>query len=164
MSRLARFRAAQRSADSGFESALAEIRAGQKKSHWIWYVFPQLAGLGTSVASRTFAIQDELEAAEFLRDAELRGRLLSITCAVAEQLRSGRAASLTALFASEIDAQKVVSSLTLFGAVARTLGDNADSDDYTRLAEVCDEVLGRARLEGYPPCAFTLKNLRRDAK
>ena len=161
MSRLERFRAAQSSHEGGFESALAEIRAGGKKTHWIWYVFPQLAGLGTSVPSRTFAIQDESEAAEFLRDAELRGRLVSITSAVAEQLRTRPTASLTALFGSEIDAQKVVSSLTLFGTVARNLRDNEATDEYTRLAELSDEILGRARLEGYPPCRFTLKKLAR---
>ena len=45
---LRRFTEAQRETNAGFEAALAEIRSGQKRSHWIWYIFPQLAGLGSS--------------------------------------------------------------------------------------------------------------------
>lgn len=161
MSRLERFRLAQLSPDSGFESALAEIRAGRKRGHWIWYVFPQLAGLGTSSASRAFAIQDRAEAAEFLRDPQLRGRLVGITRAVAEQLQSGRTASLQALFGSDIDAQKVVSSLTLFGTVAKELQDDEGGTEYRLLGEMADAILAKARVEGYPPCAPTLENLRR---
>ena len=69
----------------GFEAALHEIQAGGKRGHWIWYVFPQLAGLGSSGLSHTFAIADKHEAAEFLRDPKLRSRLHTITAAVAAQ-------------------------------------------------------------------------------
>ena len=97
MSRLDRFREAQNSSHAGFESALAELRSGGKRGHWIWYVFPQIDGLGMSGLSQAFAIDGEEEAAAFLRDAELRSRLLTITSTVAEQLSTGRVSSLRTL-------------------------------------------------------------------
>src|SRR5687768_1487688 len=103
MSRLERFRQAQMSPAVGFESALAELRHGAKHGHWIWYVFPQIDGLGMSGPSQAFALDGEVEAAEFLHDPELRSRLLTIAATVAEQVSTGRVASLRALMGSEID-------------------------------------------------------------
>ncbi|MGE5835869.1 MAG: DUF1810 family protein, partial [Acidobacteriota bacterium] len=85
MTGLERFKSAQAAAHSGFDTALAEIRAGGKRGHWIWYIFPQLAGLGGSPMSAHFAIAGEAEAMEYLRDRDLRARLLTITTAVAER-------------------------------------------------------------------------------
>jgi uncharacterized protein (DUF1810 family) len=161
MSRLERFRQAQNSEHAGFASALAELRSGGKRGHWIWYVFPQIEGLGMSGMTQAFALAGEDDAADFLRDAELRTRLLTITGAVADQLRSGRATSLRALMGSEIDARKVVSSLTLFAHVARRLHEVEGLDACAAMADVADEVLAMAAAEGYPPCAHTLRRLRR---
>jgi uncharacterized protein (DUF1810 family) len=158
MSPVERFTRAQDSADAGFESALEEIRTGRKRSHWIWYIFPQLAGLGTSSLSQQFAIDGQAEAIEFLRDTDLRSRLLTMTTAVAEQLRTGR--PLQALMGSDIDAQKLVSSLTLFAHIARALRDEDGLDDYALLARVADEVLQVAASQGYPRCAFTMRQLQ----
>jgi uncharacterized protein (DUF1810 family) len=161
MSRLERFKAAQNSSRSGFESALGEIRTGLKRGHWIWYVFPQLAGLGASGPSQAFAIHGKEEAVEFLQDSELRSRLLTIADAVAEQLRTRKGASLRSLMGSDIDARKVVSSLTLFGHVAKTLKGVDGIDAYDSIANVADEVLAVSASEGYPPCEYTLRHLRR---
>jgi uncharacterized protein (DUF1810 family) len=161
MSRLERFREAQNASHAGFESALDELRTGGKRGHWIWYVFPQIEGLGTSAAARTFALSGEEEAVEFLHDAELRARLLTITQAVAEALTTGRAKSLQALMGSDIDARKVVSSLTLFGHVARKLHGVEGLDACRAIANAADEVLAVAALQGYPPCSFTLRRLDR---
>jgi uncharacterized protein (DUF1810 family) len=158
-SRLDRFRDAQNSSGAGFESALDELRTGGKKGHWIWYIFPQISGLGTSGPSRIFAIDGEEEAVEFLRDSELRSRLLTIANALAEQLGKGNAKSLRALMGSEIDARKVVSSLTLFGRVARMLEREGD-EAFGSIANVADKVLAVAASQGYPPCAYTLRRLR----
>ena len=106
-----------------------------------------------------FALAGEEEAAEFLRDSELRARLLTISRAVAEQLRAGRTKSLRALMGSDIDARKLVSSLPLFGHVAKRLRD-AEGDEYSTIAAVADEVLAIAASQGYPPCAYTLQRLR----
>ncbi len=151
---LARFRDAQASRRDGFESALEEMRVGRKRGHWIWYVFPQLRGLGTSDAARTYAIDGQLEATAYLRDPDLRARYLAVSQAVADQLRAGR--PLVALMGSDTDARKLVSSLTLFGHVATALHKAEGLDAYGRVASVADEVLTVAAAEGYLPCAYTL--------
>ena len=102
---------------AGFESALQEIRSGGKRGHWIWYVFPQLAGLGLSPMSQAYGIADAAEAEAYVRDPVLGSRLVTIAGAVADQVRGG--ASLQQLLASEVDVLKFVSSLTLFGSVAK---------------------------------------------
>jgi uncharacterized protein (DUF1810 family) len=157
--RLDRFKTAQASPHAGFETALAEIKAGRKTSHWIWYVFPQLAGLGTSHLSQMFAIADADEAAEYLRDTELRSRLVTITTAVAEQLRSGDLA-LASLMGSAIDAQKLVSSLTLFESAASTLHETEGDEAHSAMAAVAGEVLAVAASQGYPRCAHTREHLQ----
>ena len=110
--------------------------------------------------TQRFALDGAEEAAEFLRDDELRSRLLTITGAVAEQLSSGRVASLRTLMGSDIDAKKIVSSLTLFAYVARTLRDVEGIEAYATLARVADDVLDMAAAQGYPPCAITLRRIR----
>lgn len=134
----------------GFAEALREIQTGGKRSHWIWYVFPQIAGLGSSGYAVRYAIADEDEAVAYLRDDVLRERLLTITRAVAEQIRPPRSMPLTRVMGSDIDAQKLVSSLTLFGHVAET------RPEYAELATLAREVLATAAGEGYPPCQHTL--------
>jgi uncharacterized protein (DUF1810 family) len=169
MSRLERFKRAQDAPYAGFESALNEIRSGGKRGHWIWYIFPQLDGLGMSATAHEYAIDGEAEAAAYLRDRQLRGRLLLMTDAVAEQLATGSSTSegkalrLSTLMGSEIDAKKLVSSLTLFAEVARRLAaEGAESEDAkacASMASAADRVLAIASSQGYPPCAFTLRRL-----
>jgi uncharacterized protein (DUF1810 family) len=154
-----RFREAQNASLAGFEAALHELRTGAKRGHWIWYVFPQLDGLGSSPQSRRFAIAGEDEAAAFLRDAELRSRLLAITTVVIEQLRKGTGTSLGALMGSEIDARKLVSSLTLFERVAGVLHEREGDDAYGAIARAARQALDLAAAEGYPRCAYTLSRL-----
>lgn len=160
MSRLDRFRTAQDSPDSGFDEALEEIRSGGKRGHWIWYVFPQLSGLGLSRISQAFAIEGEEEAAEFLRDPVLGPRLLAITTEVADQLRARTPPSLHTLMGSDTDARKVVSSLTLFGAVARKVHAAEGLALGGALAVAADDVLEAAESQGYPPCAYTRARLQ----
>ncbi len=138
---------------------MAEIQSGRKRGHWIWYVFPQISGLGASELSRKFAIENEEEAEAFLRDHELRSRLFAITNALVEQIRGDGARSLQAVMNSEVDARKVVSSLTLFRDIARTLGETGTTDVYGPFAAVADEVLVIAASQGYPPCEHTLRRL-----
>ena len=68
---LARFHNAQ-AGPFGYDMALAEIRRGRKTNHWIWYIFPQLAGLGRSAAARAYALHDLAEASAYLCDPLLR--------------------------------------------------------------------------------------------
>jgi uncharacterized protein (DUF1810 family) len=157
-SSLDRFREAQASSRNGIETALAELRSGGKRGHWIWYVFPQLRGLGVSPTAVAYGLDGADEAAEYLRDPQLRERLIAVTRAVAEQLGAGRV-SLERLMGSAIDARKLVSSLTLFRHVAARLQDGADTPAYAQLTPLADDVLARAAAEGYPPCAYTLSQI-----
>jgi uncharacterized protein (DUF1810 family) len=161
MGRLDRFRAAQDAPGSGFDDALAEIEAGGKTGHWIWYVFPQIAGLGSSSMSRSFAITDAAEAADYLRDDTLRSRLLIISTAIGGQLAGG--CSLAALMGSDIDARKLVSSLTLFEHVARTLHAAGGPEDCEALGRAAERVLTVAAAQGYPRCAHTMRRVGHEA-
>ena len=76
---LSRFHNAQRGI---YETALREIRAGHKRSHWIWYIFPQIQGLGYSSTAQYYAIADLGEAKAYLADPVLRERLLEISNAL----------------------------------------------------------------------------------
>lgn len=106
--RLERFVAAQ---DDGgtYQRALAELRRGRKASHWMWFVFPQLAGLGRSPMAVEYAIASLEEARAYLRHPVLGPRLLECSAVLTEQ--SGRSAE--QIFGG-IDAVKLRSSMTLF--------------------------------------------------
>src|SRR6266568_5413660 len=86
---LERFHEAQAKRSGGYDTALAEIRAGGKRSHWIWYIFPQIEGLGRSSTARAYAMHDLGAACAYLRDPILRARYEEIVAAVSEQLVSG---------------------------------------------------------------------------
>jgi len=105
---LQRFVIAQ-NAGGTYERALAELRAGYKVSHWMWFVFPQIAGLGTSPTSTRYAIRSIDEAKAYLDHEVLGPRLLA--CAEALLDLSGATA---AEVLGVIDAQKLRSSMTLF--------------------------------------------------
>ena len=103
---LSRFHKAQKGT---YETALAEIRAGRKRSHWIWYIFPQIQGLGYSSTAQYYALEDLNEAKAYLADPVLRERLLEISNALL---------ALDSCDASEVmgypDDLKLRSSMTLF--------------------------------------------------
>jgi uncharacterized protein (DUF1810 family) len=105
---LGRFVAAQ--ADS-YATALAEVRRGAKRSHWMWFIFPQIAGLGSSAMARHYAIRSLDEARAYLAHPLLGARLREIVGAL-EDLPNP---SPEAVFGG-IDAVKLRSSLTLFEA------------------------------------------------
>jgi uncharacterized protein (DUF1810 family) len=149
---LCRFHEAQTSPTTGYNTALAEIGRGRKVSHWIWYVFPQIEGLGRSSTARAFALRDLAEACSYLRDPVLRARYEEIAVAVSEQLSCGRA--LEDLMGGRTDALKFASSLTLFRAAAQSLA--GDDPTFNFLAQHLDSTLGQTSAAGYPPCAHTL--------
>lgn len=140
-----------------YKDALREITAGRKRSHWIWYVFPQIAGLGTSATSREYAIQGREEAVEYLRDPVLSEHLLEITAVAAAHVRGGVAVD--HLMGSRVDAAKLVSSMTLFGAVAGDLKATDTSGRFAELSQLADEIPGAGAAQGYPRCAHTLTRL-----
>lgn len=106
--RLQRFVKAQ-DAGNTYRDAVSELRRGCKVGHWMWFVFPQIAGLGQSATSREFAISSLLEARAYLVHPVLGPRL--IECARALTTISGRTA--LEIFGMT-DAKKLQSSMTLF--------------------------------------------------
>jgi uncharacterized protein (DUF1810 family) len=125
---LARFVAAQAEI---YDQALAELRAGRKQSHWMWFVFPQVAGLGRSPTAIFYAIADAAEARAYLAHPLLGARLIECTQAVLAH----RGRSAEAIFGG-IDATKLRSSMTLFEAAA---------DDPTQFASVLDHFFDAER-------------------
>jgi uncharacterized protein (DUF1810 family) len=102
---LARFTEAQRGV---YEYAVAELRRGQKASHWMWFIFPQIAGLGHSAISRFYAITSLAEAKAYLAHVVLGPRLRECASILVETNRSA-----DEIFGG-IDALKLRSSMTLF--------------------------------------------------
>jgi uncharacterized protein (DUF1810 family) len=98
--------------ESSYETALAEVRNGKKRSHWMWYIFPQIQGLGFSETSKYYAINNLAEAEAFLQHAVLGSRLIHI-CTELLRLKSNNA---THIFGSPDD-MKLKSSMTLFASV-----------------------------------------------
>lgn len=112
MDDLKRFLEAQ---EDDYATALAEVKAGRKRSHWMWYIFPQIAGLGFSSTSKFFAIKDRGEATSYLAHPILGKRLVEISNALLE-IESKTA---NQIFGSPDD-MKLKSSMTLFGALENT--------------------------------------------
>ena len=109
--KLERFVTAQ-NRDRAYERALAELRAGRKQGHWIWFVFPQIEGLGSSQTARIFAISSLDEATAYLAHPVLGPRLAEAAGALLELTVRDPVAVL-----GELDAIKLRSSMTLFAHV-----------------------------------------------
>lgn len=107
---LNRFLAAQ---EQDYAQALAEIRAGRKRSHWIWYIFPQLRGLGYSYNAEYYGIADAEEARQCLAHPVLGARLREITEALLELPESDSVRVM-----GRPDDLKLCSSMTLFEYVS----------------------------------------------
>ena len=107
---LERFVAAQ---DPVYEKVLDELRTGRKRSHWMWFIFPQAAGLGKSEMSQKFAIRSADEAAAYLAHPVLGARLRECARLVAETEDK----AIDEIFDSPDD-QKFHSSMTLFADIA----------------------------------------------
>jgi len=117
-----------------YERALGELRNGSKRSHWMWFVFPQLAGLGRSETARFYAIADLAETRAYLAHPVLGPRL--VECARTLTGLDGRDA--VVVFGG-IDAQKLHSSMTLFARAA---------PDEPAFAAVLEQYFGGAPDEG----------------
>lgn len=110
MHNLDRFIKAQ---EYSYQVALQEVKSGYKRSHWMWYIFPQIAGLGRSAMAQMYAIASVEEAREYLEHPVLGERLREISRALLEHGDK----SAQSIFGG-IDTLKLRSSMTLFDAVA----------------------------------------------
>jgi uncharacterized protein (DUF1810 family) len=96
-----------------YDQALAELRRGRKTSHWMWFVFPQIAGLGRSEMATFYAISDAAEARDYLAHPVLGARLAECVQTLLNHAGDRSAAQIL----GDLDALKLRSSLTLFEAV-----------------------------------------------
>jgi uncharacterized protein (DUF1810 family) len=123
-----------------YDRALGELRAGRKASHWMWFVFPQIAGLGRSETARFYALADLTEARAYLTHPVLGPRLVEATRAVIAA--PGSAASIL----GAVDAVKLRSSMTLFEAAATQPGGfEATAGDPAPFRAALDRFFGGAR-------------------
>ena len=102
-----------RAQESVYDNVLTELRSGRKRTHWMWFIFPQIDGLGHSTAAIYYAIKSIEEARQYLQHPILGARLTE--CAEAVLAVTGRSAS--EIFGYPDD-RKLKSSMTLFAAVA----------------------------------------------
>jgi uncharacterized protein (DUF1810 family) len=112
MEKFERFITAQQ---NDYPLALSEIKSGRKRSHWMWYIFPQLDGLGLTETSRYYALQNIDDAARYLAHPVLGARLIEIS----QELLSLEGKSANAVFGTPDDL-KLKSSMTLFALVPNT--------------------------------------------
>jgi uncharacterized protein (DUF1810 family) len=126
--RLARFVVAQD--DGSYRDAVAELRAGRKTSHWMWFIFPQVAGLGRTATAQQFAISSLDEAQAYLRHPVIGPRLRE--CA---QILAGLDGQSADQILGSVDAMKLRSSMTLFMTAA---------PDEPVFREVLDKYFGGA--------------------
>ncbi len=125
--------------DAVWGDVVAELKAGKKTSHWMWFVFPQLASLGQSHMSQLYGLEDLDEARVYLGHDTLRARLIEVCT-----LMLGHADQSANAILGDVDAQKLQSSMTLFGAA-----EGAPAE--------CAAVL-KAFFDG-KPCAKTLAEI-----
>ena len=109
---LTRFLEAQ---DGDYERALIEVKNGRKMGHWMWYIFPQISGLGFSETTRFYAIKNRAEAVEFLNHEILGTRLIEIS----NELLNLQTNNSAEIFGN-IDSLKLKSSMTLFSLLEHT--------------------------------------------
>lgn len=128
-------------ANGVFERALEEIQAGEKRSHWMWFVFPQIEGLGNSANARKFALPDKAAAHDFIMHEELGPRLFEATEAMLDWAGTLSAAEIL----GDVDARKFRSSMTLFEA--------ACPEDDAVFADALDQFYEGER------CPLTLERL-----
>ena len=126
-------------------------------------MFPQLAGLGRSSTAVYYGLAGVEEAADYLRDRVLGERLVAAAAVVRTHLADGKArpVRIDELMGSQIDALKLVSCMTLFRHVAKTLFAVDPQPRYAALAEHAETILAAAAADGYGRCTYTEEHLRR---
>ena len=123
--------------EKSYAGALAELQAGAKRGHWIWWILPQMRGLGTSEYSVFYGLADQAEAKAYLEHPVLGARYRECVAVVHRHLCEGGVAPLT-LMGSEIDVVKLCSSLELMLKLAPA----AEESFRTQVSD----ILGRLRL------------------
>lgn len=153
---------AHRHGDGGgerFDVARGELLVGRKTSHWIWYVFLQVEGLGSSDMARKYWVYSHEDLNTALENTTLRDNFRAAFLLTADALNTGLAPDLPAIFGGDVvrrsDARKVVSSATLFAGHL----DRFPRHDCEDLRLAAYTISASAAACGAPPCSTTLKFL-----
>ncbi|MCL9683832.1 DUF1810 family protein [Legionella maioricensis] len=156
MSDLDRFRDAQLKEVDGYAQAEREITAGKKRTHWIWYILPQLGILGFSAPSQYYGIANFEEACDYLRDETLFKNYYKIIKIIESQLSSHPNLRLDQLM-GQPDDLKLLSSLTLFREAASFLDSQITNpkNDFKDLKIRCDHIFALVAKQHYYPCMQT---------
>jgi uncharacterized protein (DUF1810 family) len=133
---------------SAYDRALAELRAGRKRSHWIWFVLPQLQGLGRSAMAEHYGINGLQEAKAYLAEPTLLSRLEEVITVIAEKLHQPEQ-TLERLMGGNLDATKTISCLTLFEAA----GLNSAEALLNQLCRRCSKTQALLTSPAAPPLA-----------
>lgn len=143
---------------NSYAKAFKELQIGHKDNHWIWYIFPQLKGQGSSDHSLRYDIMDFEEACDYLLHPVLFQRYFDIVQLVEEQLL--KKIPVETLMGSSIDALKLRSSLTLFREAADYLAQQQKGsyEQYALLSQRCDRIFELIKPK-YTPCEFTLSHI-----
>ena len=131
---------------SSYDRALAELRAGRKRSHWIWFVLPQHQGLGRSAMAQRYGIDGREEAKAYLAEPTLLSRLEEVIAVIAEQLHQPEQ-TLERLMGGNLDATKTISCLTLFEAA----GLNSAEALLNQLGQRCAKTQAMLNAPAEPP-------------
>jgi uncharacterized protein (DUF1810 family) len=155
MTNLDRFIHAQEEHET-YNQAYKELQNGAKSSHWIWYIFPQLKDLGFSSTAKYYGIVNVHEACDYLNNAQLCENYQKIARLVLKQIQNH--IPITSLMGGSLDAQKLVSSLTLFRAAAAFLEQQEDKRPiHAELVGCCEQIFAHLKKQGYAPCQRTLQ-------
>ncbi len=132
--------------DRSYQGALDEILKGEKRDHWIWFVFPQ-GPFGKTETANQYSLKSVSEAIAYIQHPILRNRLLEITMAVLKQLKSGIQPKI--LMGSSTDCLKLASSMTLFNYVAENQNDH-------ELGDATSKTLDLLAACGWEKCPKTM--------
>ena len=157
--------------DEDFAYALAELNSGGKRSHWIWYIFPQLEVLGFSSMAKFFGIKSLSEARRFLADAKLGPRLLEVSQVALSQLnkKSNRPGEkVDRLMGGNTDALKLRSSVTLFFYACQSEQQQQPESSpqgalFGALKDICEQELGGPDTATVNVCEAELRDERERA-
>lgn len=161
--KLGRFHEAQDDSTGGYRQAFSEIQSGRKKSHWIWYIFPQLEHLGQSPSAKLYGIADFNEACDYLKDPILFKRYFELVKLTEEKLENTPLANLMGGYPDDL---KFISSLTLFQSASKYLSSKEKDfqREYNDLYETCARVFEQIAQQGYTPCQQTELFIERELR
>ena len=147
---LVRFIEAQDS-NGAYERAIKELTNGRKDTHWIWYIFPQIHGIGSSHNATYYGIEGLTEAKEYLQNSLLCSRYVEAMRIVHNKLLNEEV-SFLALMNARIDCMKFTSSLTLFSIALEGLKTNeaSQSADIVRLEKFMDAIINSDQISNFP--------------